>query len=60
MQRPMLVAVLLVVVLVASSAACAGGDRETRPALQRVVDGLVTGRDRIAPGAVAYVSRATS
>jgi D-alanyl-D-alanine carboxypeptidase len=53
MQRSMLVAVLLAV---AATVACAGSDRQARPDLQRVVDGLVSGGDRIAPGAVGYVS----
>jgi len=33
----------------------AGGTRADRPELQRVLDGLVRGSDRIAPGATAYV-----
>ena len=32
------------------------GDRPARPELQRVLDGLVTGPDRVAPGATAYVA----
>jgi D-alanyl-D-alanine carboxypeptidase len=34
----------------------AGGARADRPELQRVLDGLVLGSERIAPGATAYVS----
>jgi D-alanyl-D-alanine carboxypeptidase len=33
-----------------------GADERSRPELQRVLDGLVTGPNRIAPGATAYVS----
>jgi len=32
------------------------GKQTARPDLQRVLDGLVTGRSRVAPGAVAYVA----
>jgi CubicO group peptidase (beta-lactamase class C family) len=56
-----LVAVAMLVAAVAAPVALVGGraDRtpaKVRPELQRVLDGLTSGRGRIAPGATAYVA----
>ena len=61
---PRRVLVLLALLLVAAGIAVAvdrlvlsgGGERVSRPDLQRIVDGLAAGPSRIAPGAAAYVS----
>jgi CubicO group peptidase (beta-lactamase class C family) len=53
-----LVAALLaggLAVLIARTAST-GGPQNSRPSLQRVIDGLVTGPGRIAPGVTAYVA----
>jgi D-alanyl-D-alanine carboxypeptidase len=52
------VGVAVAAVLVAGGGKAPSGDRSgaSRPELQRVLDGLVTGPDRIAPGATAYVA----
>lgn len=64
-SRPRAVSLLLAVALTAIAGAAAiavlrnGTESEalaSRPDLQKVLDGLVTGHDRIAPGATAYVS----
>jgi D-alanyl-D-alanine carboxypeptidase len=56
----LLVAVLLVgavpTVALLGRAAFANTEQTARPELQRILDGLVTGPDRIAPGVTAYVS----
>jgi D-alanyl-D-alanine carboxypeptidase len=52
-------ALALAAVVVAAGAVRAvrsAGTAPARPGLQRILDGLVTGRDRIAPGAAAYVA----
>jgi len=60
--RPvLLIAVLAVLaatagVLLADRSIFSHSSQKARPDLQRVLDGLVTGKDRIAPGATAYVS----
>jgi hypothetical protein len=50
------VVVLLAVGLLADPAGSPRRPAATRPDLQRIIDRLVTGRDRIAPGVTAYVA----
>lgn len=63
MHRPRRLAWVLAGLVLAAGVAAAvrfaafpGASAPARPALQRVLDGLVTGADRVAPGATAYVS----
>ena len=57
--RPVLIAGLVVAaaatVVLADRVLVSDGTQTARPELQRILDGLVTGRDRIAPGVTAYV-----
>ena len=62
-HRPRRLAWLLTGLVLAAGAAAAvrlvafpGASAPARPELQRVLDGLVTGAGRVAPGATAYVS----
>ena len=48
--------VLAIAVLAVQRTASSGHGQASRPELQRVLDGLVTGPDRVAPGATAYVA----
>ena len=49
--------IVAILALVAALAGCGGSAAApSRPALQRTLDALVTGPDRIAPGATAYVA----
>src|SRR5450759_1025630 len=65
LHRPQARTVLLIagLLLVAAAAAVlvdravlSKSAQSARPDLQRILDGLVTGRDRVAPGVTAYVS----
>ena len=50
------VAMIAAIAVVAGRTILSEGQQAERPDLQRVLDELVTGRDRIAPGVTAYVS----
>jgi len=60
MHRSLLVAVAVVAAATVAAASAVflprAHEQTARPELQHIIDNLVTGPDRIAPGAVAYVS----